>query len=111
MNDEPATRRTIIGAFPSGMDVHAFQDIAGPLIADAQARLDAEKAAAEALARSRVTVDRAWLLEVLRDLICSMESHRKLADRRGDHARGRALWRKAWERRDAYDALAKDDLP
>ena len=114
MSDEP--RRVLIGTFPAGVgSVHSFgEDVGGRLIAEAAAKLTAErdareaaKAEAERLARSRVTVDRAWLLGVLRDLIFSMESHRKLAERYGDHARGRELLRKAWERRESYDIIAK----
>ena len=106
---DDSTRRTIIGMFPAGAEIVAFQPVEAALIADAERRLDAERAQAEAQARATVRVARAWLLDVLRDLILSVESHRKVAERRGDHARARALLREAWERRAAYDALAKDD--
>lgn len=109
MNDETTPRRTVIGMFPTGgTEIISFAPVEATMIADAAARLDAEGAEAERIKRVTVTVGRQWLLEVLRDLILSMESHRKAADRRGDHARGRALWRKAWERRESYDALAKE---
>ena len=76
----------------------------------AEAELNRQHAEAARLARSRITVDRAWLLEVLRDLILFMESHRKVAERRGDHARGE---RYGGRRGSAplYDALAKDESP
>lgn len=112
MNDAPTTRRTIVGTFSTGgTEIVAFSNIEATMIADAARRLDAEKAEAERIKRATVSVDRQWLLEVLQDLILSMELHRKAAEGRGDHARGRALWRKAWERRKSYDTLAEDDPP
>jgi hypothetical protein len=118
MSDEP--RGVLIGTFPSGLGAVASfgEDVGGKLAAEAAAKLDAardareaEKAEADARARATVTVDRQWLLDVLRDLIFSMESHRKLADRRGDYARGRELLRKGWERRESYDSIAKEPPP
>ena len=112
MNDTP--HRVIIGAFPpAGGDVVFVgeEDPVRRAMRQAEAELDRQREEAEAQARATVRVDREWLLEILRDLILSMESHRKAADRRGDHGLARALWRGAWERRHSYDALAKDESP
>jgi hypothetical protein len=72
VSDEP--RKVLVGTFPSGLgSVHAFQDIGGPLIADAAAKLDAERMERERAVRAVITVSRPWLLNLLRDAIAVAE--------------------------------------
>ena len=96
MNDEP--RKVIIGMFPAGSEIVAFTDVEGELVREAARKLDAERLLDEERARQareRVTVDRAWLLSVLRDLIARIEHDHALAVRAGDYDRRCNAARKA----------------
>jgi hypothetical protein len=85
---EATRRRFLVGVFPSGQDqVIAFEDIQGPLIAEAAAKVDAERVERERAARAVITVNRSWLLSVLRDLIAVKERDLTLAVRDGDYNR------------------------
>ena len=117
MSDEP--RRVLIGTFPAGMgSVHSFgEDVGARLIAEAAAKLTAErdareaaKAEAERLARSRVTVDRAWFLSTMRAHIALLQSVTRWHDGRGNYQRGD---RAAWKARELQGGLMKmsDDGP
>ena len=108
MND--STRRTIVGMFPAGAEIVSFQPVEATMIADAEARLDAEKAKrdeAERLARSRITVDRAWFLATMSRLTRYIERDRAEASWWGDRAAGAALSRRARELRADVDQVMR----
>lgn len=84
--NEPTPRRTIIGAFPSGAEIVAFAPVEATMIADAAARLDAERTETERAAYASITVSRAWLLGALRDAITVAERDLALAIRAGDYS-------------------------
>jgi hypothetical protein len=105
VNDEPV-RRTIIGTFPAGAEIVAFQPVEAALIADAAARLDVEKAEAEKAARATLVVDKAWFISTMKAHIELLESVTRFHDRRGNFERGdRAAW-KAGELRTWVDEKA-----
>ena len=86
MNDEP--KRILVGTIPSGVGaVLAFEDIGSPLVAEANRKADAERAERERVARASITVNRGWLLSVLRDSIARTESDLADAIRAGDYHR------------------------
>lgn len=97
MNDEP--RKVLIGTFPSGLGaVASFSDIGQRLVAEAEAKLDAERAEREErerVARRTVRVDRAWLLSILREMIARVEQDRAEAGWWGDTDRRRIAARRA----------------
>ena len=100
---EGTSRRTLIGAFPSGMGaVMAFEDIGGPLIANAAAKLDAARAEEERAARAVITVSRPWLLSVLRGAIAVTERDLARAIELGDYGARLAAARKGNRLRDDY---------
>jgi hypothetical protein len=106
MNDTP--RRTLVGMFPSGgTEIVAFSNVEATLIADAAARLDAEKAEAERLARQTIVVNREWFLAAMRELILHMESRWALADRRRDYDRRAHVGGKLRRLRDDLDATLR----
>ena len=84
MSNEPP-RRTVVGMFPSGAEIFAFQPVEAALIADAERRLDAERAEAERAARAVITVSRPWLLNVLRSAIAVAERDLALAIELGNY--------------------------
>jgi hypothetical protein len=102
-------RRVLIGAFPAGVDVHAFgEDIGGALLAAAAARLDAERAAI----RPTLTVDREWFIAAMRELTFSLEVRWKLANRRSDYDRRAVLARKLRRLRvDIAEVLDSNERP
>jgi hypothetical protein len=103
---EPTVRRTVIGAFPAGASIIAFEDVEGELVRAAAARLDAEKAEAERRAKATLVVDREWFLQTMRAHIALLESVTRWHDRRGNFERGdRAAW-KAGELRTWVDEKA-----
>jgi hypothetical protein len=118
MSDEP--KRVLIGVFPAGVgSVHSFgEDVGGRLLAEAAAKLTAErdareteKAEAETRAKAFIRVDKAWLLSVLRDLIARIERDETVAGRRGDDNRRRMAARKAIELREDFDAVFEHREP
>lgn len=93
MNDEP--KRVLVAVLPSGVgQVASFSDMGERLVADAERRLDQEKAEAERRARETIVVNRAWLLATLRDLISRVEHDHALAVRVGDYSARLAAARK-----------------
>ena len=107
MNDEPP-KRILVGVLPSGRDaVFSFEDIASPLLAEANRKVAVSRAERERAGRETIVVNRAWLLEVLRDLIRRLERDKTLAGRRGDRYRSAVRHYEAHRVREGFDAAVK----
>ena len=107
MTDEP--RRILIGTFPSGLgSVHTFEDIGGPLIAEAKRKADAERAERERAAYASITVSRLWLLNVLRDAIAVTERDLARAIELGDYGARLAAARTLNRRRSDYAFVSEE---
>jgi hypothetical protein len=108
MNETPP-RRVELGVLPIGYgDVFIAEGVRDPvsvLIADADARVEAERKERQRVAHLTVTVDRARLIGILRDHLATVESGGVAAYRRGDTAHYNDAVQKAERLRNEIDAL------
>ena len=94
--------KILVGTFPVGMSggTLAFQDIEGPLLAEAAARLDAERAERERVARQTLVVDRAFFDEAMKALDRALAVEWRWWARRNlyrrDLAAGKIRWLREW---------------
>jgi hypothetical protein len=102
--EEPTRRRIELGVLPIGFsDIFIAEGVRDPvsvLIAEADAKVEAERKERERVAHLTVSVSRLWLIEILRDHLATVESSGVAAYRRGDVINYNSAVRKASALRD-----------
>jgi hypothetical protein len=101
--------RVEVGTFSSGFaDFFVAEGAADParlMIAEADAKVEVERAERERIERQTITVDRAWLLEILRAHIAMIERDGVRAYRQRDGVRYNEAVHEAQRLRDKLAAI------
>jgi hypothetical protein len=86
--------RTLVGIFPAGQEIIAFENVEGALIAAAGRKLDAEREERERIARQTIVVDAEFFHQVVHALDRALAVELRWWTRRRDFDRRAVVVRK-----------------